>query len=75
LTGGTEGTLKIGRKILLPEGSHVCKDLIRRVVAGFFFPKNEYVSIRKLRVTLEKTNSLKKSKYKLCMNLVLNMHK
>jgi hypothetical protein len=30
------------------------KDLIRRVVVGFF-SKNEYVSIRKLRVTLEKT--------------------
>ena len=31
------------------------KDLIRRV----FFSKNEYVSIRKLRVTLEKNHSLK----------------
>ena len=29
LTGGTEGTLKIGRKMLPPEGSHVC-------IYGFF---------------------------------------
>ena len=40
------------------------KDLIRRVVVGFF-SKNEYASIRKLRVTLEKNHSLKASKYKL----------
>jgi hypothetical protein len=32
------------------------KDLIRRVVVGFF-SKNEYASIRKLRVTLEKKKS------------------
>ena len=44
------------------------KDLIRRVVVGFF-SKNEYVSIRKLRVTLEKTHSLKVSKYKLWKTL------
>jgi hypothetical protein len=44
------------------------KDLIRRVVVGFF-SKNEYVSIRKLRVTLEKNHSLKLSKYKLWKTL------
>lgn len=44
------------------------KDLIRRVVVGFF-SKNEYVSIRKLRVTLEKNHSLKVSKYKLWKTL------
>jgi hypothetical protein len=44
------------------------KDLIKRVVVGFF-SKNEYVSIRKLRVTLEKTHSLKVSKYKLWKTL------
>ena len=49
------------------------KDLIRRVVVGFCFSKNEYVSIRKLRVTLrvtlEKNHSLKVSKYKLWKTL------
>ena len=45
------------------------KDLIRRVVVGFIFSKNEYVSIRKLRVTLEKNQFLKLSKYKLCKTL------
>jgi hypothetical protein len=44
------------------------KELIRRVVVGFF-SKNEYVSIRKLRVTLEKNHSLKVSKYKLWKTL------
>jgi hypothetical protein len=34
-----------------------------------FFSKNEYVSIRKLRVTLEKNHSLKLSKYKLWKTL------
>ena len=34
-----------------------------------FFSKNEYVSIRKLRVTLEKNHSLKVSKYKLWKTL------
>jgi hypothetical protein len=53
------------------------KDLIRRVVVGFF-SKNEYVSIRKLCVTLEKNHSLKLSKYKLWKTLhelVLDMQK
>jgi hypothetical protein len=44
------------------------KDLIRRLVVGIF-SKNEYVSIRKLRVTLEKKHSLKVSKYKLWKTL------
>ena len=44
------------------------KDLIRRVVVGLF-SKNEYVSIRKLHVTLEKNHSLKVSKYKLWKTL------
>ena len=34
-----------------------------------FFSKNEYVSIRKLRVTLEKNHALKVSKYKLLKTL------
>ena len=38
------------------------KDLIRRVVVGFFFSKNEYVSIRKLRVILEKKTFFKSVK-------------
>jgi hypothetical protein len=42
--------------------------LIRRVVV-VFFSKNEYVSIRKLCVTLEKNHSLKVSKYKLWKTL------
>ena len=45
------------------------KDLIRRVVVGLFW-KNEYVSIRKLRVTLEKNHSLELSKYKLWKTLL-----
>ena len=44
------------------------KDLIKRVVVGFF-SKNEYVSIRKLRVTLVRNHSLKVSKYKLWKTL------
>jgi hypothetical protein len=38
-------------------------------ILHFFFVKNEYVSIRKLRVTLEKNHSLKVSKYKLWKTL------
>jgi hypothetical protein len=44
------------------------KDLIRRVVV-VFFSKNEYVSIRKLYVTLEKNHSLEVSKCKLWKTL------
>jgi hypothetical protein len=46
LTGGTEGTLKIGRKMLPPEGSHVCSSLLQGSThqkGRCYTPRNEVV--------------------------------